>query len=154
MRRVEVVSLLEYLELEVWEDTAEPGCDRPKLVGVAQPAKRVVDRAVKACQRIVVELVCLEGPHEGSDPARTFCHPRRRVSGRWWGKLYTRLDVEPHERAHELVRRERFKPVVLAPERLLRRAEIPATSPGRLQEGEACQPLRVAGRERQRCSTP
>src|SRR6188474_1938237 len=137
MRRVEVVSLLEYLEFEVWEDTAEPGCDRLILVGVAQPAKREVDRAVKACQRIAVEFVRLEGLHERPDPARTLCHPGRRVSWRWLGQLYSRLDVEPNERAHELVRRKRFKPVVLAPKRLLSRAEIRATGPGRLQEGEA-----------------
>jgi hypothetical protein len=40
-----VVSLLEEFELEVWEDTAKPGCDRPVLVGLAQPAKREVNRA-------------------------------------------------------------------------------------------------------------
>src|SRR6266849_350702 len=141
MRRVEVVSLPEYLELEVCEDTAKPGCDRPELAGVAQPAKREVDRAVKACQRVAVELVRLESLHERPDSAGALCHPGRRVSCRWWGQLYSRLHVESHERAHELVRRERFKLVVLTPERLLSRAEIPATSPGRLQEGEACQPL-------------
>src|SRR6266550_6601094 len=111
MRRVEVVSLVEFLELEVWEDTAEPGCDRPILVGVTQPAKREVDRAVKACQRIAVELVRLEGLHERPDPARTLCHPGRRVSRRWWGQLDSRLDAEPHEGAHELFRREHLEPV-------------------------------------------
>src|SRR4051812_41305829 len=121
MRRIEVVSLLEYLELEVREDTAEPRCYLPELVGVAQPAKPVVDGLVETCQRIVVELVRLEGLHEGPDSARASCHPRRRVSGRRRRELHSRLDVEPHERARELVLRKRFKPVVLAPERPLGR---------------------------------
>src|SRR5207244_8269148 len=114
MRRVEVVSLLEYLELEVLEDTAEPGCDRRILVGIAQPAKREVDRTVEASERVVVEVVRLEGLHEGPDPAGTLDHPGREVSWRRWGQLYSRLDGEPRERAHELFRRERLEPVVLA----------------------------------------
>jgi hypothetical protein len=61
MRRVEVVPLVEHFELEVWEGMAEPGCDRPVLVGVAQSAKRKVDRAIKARQRVAVEFVRLEG---------------------------------------------------------------------------------------------
>src|SRR5256885_998284 len=134
MRRGEVGLVVEFLELEVWEETAESGFDRPLLGGVTQPAQREVDRAGKACQRIAVELVRLEGLQERPDPARTLCHPGRRVSWRWWGQLDSRLDAEPHEGAHELFRWEHLEPVVLAPKRLLSRAEIPATSPGRLQE--------------------
>src|SRR6478672_11268876 len=105
MRRVEVVSLLECLELKVWEDTAEPGCDRFELVGVAQSAQCVVDRTVEARKCIALEFVRLESVHECAHSARTFCHPGRRVSGWRWRQFYSRLDVEPHERTHELVRR-------------------------------------------------
>src|SRR5438876_2561015 len=142
------MSFLEYLELEVLEDTAEPGRDRPELVRVTQPAERVVDGAVETYQRIAVELVGPEGLHERSDSTRTLRHPGRGVARRWRGQLDARLDVEPHEAAHELVCRKRFEPVVLAPERLLGRGEVPATGPGRLQEGEARDPLRVSGRDR------
>ena len=54
MRRVEVMSLLEHLEPEVWKDPIEPSGDLAELVGVAERTEREVDGAIEACQRRAV----------------------------------------------------------------------------------------------------
>jgi hypothetical protein len=83
MRRIEMMSLLEHLELEVWEDPAEPGADLAELVLVAQPAECEVDGAVEARQRIAVEVVRPDGvilePCHGH---RSLGKPHRASGGR------------------------------------------------------------------------
>jgi len=54
MRRIEVVSFIEHLELEVGEDRGESRCDLAELIGVAQPAEREVDRSGEPRQRFAV----------------------------------------------------------------------------------------------------
>lgn len=79
MRRVKVMSLLEHLKSEVWEEPAEPSRDLAELVGVTHPPKREVDGMIEAGQRIAVEIVGPERLHERSYPARTVRHPGRRI---------------------------------------------------------------------------
>ena len=153
MRRVEVMPLFEHLELEVREDPAEPHGDLAELVGVAQPAESEVDGPIEGCQRIAVEVVRPKRLHERSDPAGPLRHPGRRLPRRRWRWPDPRPQVKSDELAHHLVPGERLDLVVLAPERQLRRALIPAPRPGRLQQGEARQPLLMVGGDRQRRRT-
>ena len=55
MRWVEVVSLLEHFQLEVWEDPTHQGGDLAVLVGVAASAQSEVDGAIEACQRSAIK---------------------------------------------------------------------------------------------------
>jgi hypothetical protein len=77
-------------------------------------------------------------------------HPRRWISSGRCGRLDAGLDAGAEERLHELVRGEVGKRLVLTPERELGRAPIPVARPRRLEQGEAREPVRVAGRKRER----
>ena len=46
MRRVEVVSVVEHLELKIGEDAGEPGCDGAELVGFLDSSRRSVNARV------------------------------------------------------------------------------------------------------------
>ena len=148
--RVEVVALLEHLELEVREHSAQTFRELPVLVRVAESAEREVDRAIETAEGLAVDVAPLERATERADPCRTLGHPGRRFAGRRRWRLDARLELQPREGLHQLLVREPFEPVVLEPERLLRGTQIPVSRPGGLEQGKAREPLRSCRCERDR----
>ena len=130
VRRIEVVSLLEYLEGEVVEDPREPLGDLAVQVGIAEPAEGVVDGAVESAQGLPVEVVRPECARERTDPRRALPHPGRGRAGRRRRRGDGRPKLEPDERGHELVRRQRVQLLEFAPHRPLALAEVPVARLG------------------------
>jgi hypothetical protein len=54
-----VVALLEHLEREVWEHSAQAFRDLPELVRVAKSAEREVDRAIETAEGLAVDVAPL-----------------------------------------------------------------------------------------------
>ena len=70
VRRVEVMTLLEDLELEIGEDAAQPLRDLFVLIRVAPRAEGEVDRAIEGGKRVTVDGALVERSQDRPDSGR------------------------------------------------------------------------------------
>jgi len=155
VRRVEVVAPGEDLQVEVGkEDPGQPGRHLAKVIRMAKAAEGEEHRLAEGGEPGPVQVVVLEGLHEGLDSGRPLGHPRRRGTRLPRRQDDVGPDLQPHERRHVLLRREGVQLPELPPMLRVGGAPIPVPCPRRLQQGQALQPFRVLGSQRQAPAPP